>query len=84
MDYYTYIIYSSKLDRYYIGHTDNLKERLAQHNSGISTYTSKASDWLLKYSESFHSREEARKRETEIKKKKSRKYIEWIIIKNDG
>jgi len=79
MIFIVYIIYSTSLDKYYIGYTSNLEKRLLEHNGGISDYTSKASDWLLKYSESFPSRELAMKREKEIKKKKSRKYLEWLI-----
>jgi putative endonuclease len=73
------IIYSKKLDRFYIGHTEDLQKRLLQHNNGISTFTSKATDWVLKYSSAFNLRTEAMKIENEIKRKKSRKYIEWLI-----
>ena len=79
MIYSVYIIYSSALDKYYIGYTEDINLRLIQHNEGKSTFTSKASDWVLKYSEAFDSRENAHKRELEIKRKKSRKYIEWLI-----
>ncbi|TWR24492.1 GIY-YIG nuclease family protein [Mucilaginibacter achroorhodeus] len=79
MEYFCYIIYSERLDKYYVGHTEDLNTRLKQHNLGISTFTSKADDWILVYSEAFSSREDARSREFEIKKKKSRKYIEWLI-----
>jgi len=79
MAYTTYIIYSHLLDKYYIGHTENMQTRLQQHNSGISTFTSKANDWHLVYSEPFATQELAKAREIEIKKKKSRKYIEWLI-----
>jgi putative endonuclease len=79
MTYFCYIIYSKTLDRYYVGHTEDVDVRLIQHNSGISTFTAKAQDWVLLYRQEFETREEARKREFEIKKKKSRKYIEWII-----
>ena len=79
MLYKLYIIYSFYLDRYYIGHTEDIIVRLEQHNSGISTYTAAAKDWVLVYSEDHDTRELARKREMEIKKKKSRKYIEWLI-----
>ncbi len=78
MSYFVYIIYSEGLDRYYVGHTENVDVRLFQHNSGISTFTAKNQDWVLMYKQEFETREEARKREFEIKKKKSRKYIEWI------
>jgi len=79
MQYNLYIIYSIKLDRYYIGHTEDLEKRIIQHNTGMSAYTSKANDWVLKYVERYETREKARSREMEIKKKKSRKYIEWLI-----
>ena len=79
MAYFTYIIYSSKIDKYYIGYTENLVTRLSQHNSGISTYTASADDWTLQHSEQFNTRQEAMKREKVIKAKKSRKYIEWLI-----
>lgn len=49
---------------------------------GISTFTSKANDWELVYKEKFSTREEAYKREKQIKAKKSRKYIEWLISQN--
>jgi putative endonuclease len=77
--FFVYIIYSSSLDKYYIGYTTDLTKRLYEHNTGISVYTSKASDWVLKYQEFFPKRELAMKREKEIKNKKSRKYIDWLI-----
>ena len=79
--YCIYIIYSTKLDRYYIGYTADVNKRLAEHNTGISTFTSKAADWTIRYTENFTTRELAQKREMEIKRKKSRKYIEWLIQK---
>jgi putative endonuclease len=77
--YSVYIIYSEKLDRYYVGYTVDIEVRLQQHNSGISDFTSAADDWILKLTEQFATRNEAMDRERAIKKKKSRKYIEWLI-----
>ncbi|MBL7739595.1 MAG: GIY-YIG nuclease family protein [Chitinophagaceae bacterium] len=77
--FFVYIIYSQKLDKYYIGYTSDLQKRLSEHNSGFSSFTASADDWTLKYSESYPDRESAMKREKEIKSKKSRKYIEWLI-----
>ena len=77
--YSVYIIYSKKLDRYYVGYTESIEKRLYEHNAGISTYTSKAEDWVLKYREEYAARSEAIKRESAIKKKKSRSYLEWLI-----
>lgn len=79
MSYSVYIIYSLKLDKYYIGYSEDVSVRLEQHNSGISTFTAKANDWTLKYLEILPTREAAMKREKEIKNKKSRKNVEWLI-----
>ncbi len=79
MSYFVYIIFSGKLNKYYVGYTENMEKRISDHISGISAFTSKANDWELKYSEAFSSREEAMQREKSIKKKKSRKYLEWLI-----
>jgi putative endonuclease len=79
--YFVYIIYSKKLDRYYVGYSENLVKRLSEHNTGMSTYTSKAHDWELKYQLPFKSREDAMKEEKRIKAKKSRRYLEWLIAK---
>lgn len=81
--YYLYILYSTKLNRYYVGHTENIEKRVFEHNSGISIYTSKANDWQLMYKEEFTTRAEAHHREREIKKKKSRVYIEKLISSPD-
>ena len=74
--FYVYILYSKSLDRYYVGHSEDLNKRLASHLAGISPYTSVAKDWQLVFKEELNSRSEAIRRENEIKRKKSRKYIE--------
>ncbi|TDE00130.1 GIY-YIG nuclease family protein, partial [Flavobacterium sandaracinum] len=43
-----------------------------------------AKDWALVYFEIFDSRSLAVQREMEIKKKKSRKYIEYLISKKSS
>ncbi|MBO3699530.1 GIY-YIG nuclease family protein [Roseivirga sp. E12] len=78
-DFYVYIIYSETRDRYYVGSCDNLTNRLVDHNAGRSTYTKRGKPWVLKYSEVYDTRSEARRREAEIKRKKSRNYIEYLI-----
>ena len=79
MEYLVYILYSHSADKYYTGHTDDLGQRMTDHNSGKGNYTSRGTPWMLKYTESFPTRAEAMKREMEIKNKKSRKYIEFLI-----
>ena len=79
MIYYVYILYSPTLDQYYIGHTENLEERLFRHTNSGSKSTKKTNDWVIRYSEEFDSRKDAIHRELAIKSKKSRKYIEWLV-----
>ncbi len=46
--FYVYLIQSIHCsDKKYIGHTDNLKERLSTHNSGGSMYTKDHKPWKL-------------------------------------
>ncbi|GAA3753325.1 MULTISPECIES: GIY-YIG nuclease family protein [Flavobacterium] len=77
--FYIYIIYSKTLDKYYVGSCQNIEQRLQDHLNSRSKFTKVAKDWELKYSETFFTRSEAYKRELQIKKMKSRKYIENLI-----
>ena len=74
-----YIIFSEKTNKYYVGHTENLEDRLERHNAGRNLATKAGAPWILKYTEEFPTKAEASKREAAIKKKKSRKYIEQLI-----
>ena len=77
--FFVYIIKSLKNKRYYIGSTNNIKRRIKEHNKGKNKYTSLTKPFLLVYKEKYKTLSEARKRETYLKKLKSRKYIEWLI-----
>ncbi|MBU2949823.1 GIY-YIG nuclease family protein [Tamlana agarivorans] len=75
---FVYILYSISIDKYYVGETLDIQERIKQHNSGFydSAYTKQTSDWVLYYSISCEDRVLARKIETHIKKMKSKTYIQ--------
>ena len=77
--YYTYILYSEKLDRYYIGSTSDVDTRLIRHNAGGTKSTKSGRPWVLVYKEVFNTRAEAYNRELYIKQKKSRVFIEELI-----
>ena len=77
----TYILYSEKLSKYYIGACINLDRRLYEHNIGHSKFTSLGIPWKLVYTEGYEILAEAKKRELKIKSMKSRKYIEELIAK---
>jgi len=78
---YTYILYSEKLGKYYIGACIDLKRRLYEHNIGHSKFTSAGIPWKIVYTEEFETLADAKKREFKIKKMKSKKYIEGLIAK---
>ncbi|HNQ67232.1 MAG TPA: GIY-YIG nuclease family protein [Bacteroidales bacterium] len=79
-DFKVYILYSKKLDRYYIGYTgDFLEERLRRHNCEHKGFTGSANDWKIVYFEIFEEKSLAMIREKKIKSWKSRKQIEEII-----
>jgi len=80
--YYLYILYSASSDKYYVGYTDNFERRFHEHNHSESlTYTSKHRPWDLKAvffcSESIAG---AMKIEKFIKRQKSRKLLEKMIV----
>jgi len=82
MEYFVYILYSEKLDRYYTGYTYNLERRLYELISGHENYTRLGIPWVLEYTLKFSSQEEARSEELRIKKRKSRSYLIRLI--NEG
>lgn len=66
-------------NRYYIGSTKDIDSRLEDHLKGKCKFTKPRLPVLLIYRENFPTYSEARKRELEIKRLKSRKAIEKLI-----
>jgi predicted GIY-YIG superfamily endonuclease len=57
---YVYTLQSEPFpDKFYVGHTDDLGARLANHNSGSVPHTSKFHPWAIKTVIAFRSRERA-------------------------
>jgi predicted GIY-YIG superfamily endonuclease len=68
MMFYTYIIESSgHLGNRYIGHTSDLKQRMAEHNAGRCSYTAKFVPWKLKIYVAFETLEQAQNFERYLK-----------------
>ena len=76
MPYYTYILYSEKLDKYYIGSTQDTGKRLERHNSGATPSTKAGRPWKIVFKEIHETRGEAIERENFIKRMKGRKFIQ--------
>jgi putative endonuclease len=78
--FYIYILYSSILERYYIGFTaGNIEDRLKKHLAKHKGYTSVVKDWEVVYYETFATKREAMERERKIKSWKSKMKIEELI-----
>ena len=80
--FYTYILYSEKCQKFYIGYTSDVLARLERHNAGMVTATRNCRPYVLKGSKSFTTEAEARKEELRLKKQKSSKYLKWLLEGN--
>ena len=73
-----YILYSSSLDKFYVGSCKEITERVHQHLAKHfpEAFTAKANDWTIYFYLDNLSYQQARKIELYIKNMKSKKYIE--------
>ena len=77
--HYLYILYSSKLDRYYKGQTGHVEKRVVKHNRGHSLATRAGVPWELVKMIEFENKRDAIRAENWLKKMKSRSVIEQVI-----
>ena len=85
MKYFTYILYSSTADKFYIGFTgEELVERSRKHNSNHSGFTGKFNDWQIMHYEIYETKKAAMMREKEIKGWKSKSKIISLINSSAG
>ncbi len=78
--YKVYILYSQKLNRFYIGYTSiNVEGRLKKHLADHNGYTSRAKDWIICLTESYETKQEAMFREQQIKNWKSQQRVTELI-----
>jgi putative endonuclease len=82
--YYFYILQSQKNNSYYYGSTKNIVQRLREHNNGQTKATCYKRPWKLVYFEKYDTLTEARKREYQVKAKKRKSYVEWLINSRGG
>lgn len=76
--YHVYVLRSEKTGRRYVGSTQNIEERLAQHNRGYSLATKHGAPWMLLHSEEFATRAEAFQRERFFKTGKGRDLLDKL------
>ena len=67
MAYFVYILYAGDFDKFYIGQTADVDERLLRHNSGREKATHPYRPWVLKWFTEKPSRAEAMQLEKKLK-----------------
>lgn len=84
--FYTYVLQSQKDKKIYIGYTEDLKQRLLQHNSGLVKATKNRRLLKLIYFECCVNKEDAIKREKSLKTGFGKSYLKrrlknyWGIV----
>ena len=88
--HFLYILYSPTINKYYVGETKDLDQRLIEHRTRFfkGSFTSQTNDWELRLSLLFENINQARKAEFFIKRMNSKVFIEkliedhqWFILK---
>ena len=73
--YSVYVIKSLTSGLLYVGMAQNVQNRLNEHNSGKSKFTSGHRPWVLVYSEEVGSTQEARKKEKYYKSTAGKNFL---------
>lgn len=84
--FYTYVLLSNKDKKFYVGYTDNLEERVQQHNSGYVPSTENRRPLELVYYEAFKYKEDATHQEQFYKTGQGRRVLKsrlHTIIEKD-
>ena len=81
---YTYILWSRRLKKRYVGSCHDLKKRLDEHNRGRQRFTKGGMPWELVYREEYSNYSLARKRELFLKTGQGRKYLDDIFRRGAG
>lgn len=67
-----------------MGVTNDILRRMTEHNRGKSIATKGRGPWVLVYKEIHKTSQQAKNREYQVKQKKRKSYIEWLINNQNG
>ena len=73
--FYTYVLKSRRDGKYYIGYTNNLKRRLAEHQKALNMSTKYRLPLNLVYYEACLNMNDAKRRENYLKTTQGRRFI---------
>jgi len=84
--YHIYILQSETMGKTYVGQTDNLERRIAQHNDAnckLTLYTKRnKGPWKLIHTEELATRQEALRREKYLKSGQGREWLRDALLNN--
>ncbi len=81
MAYHVYVLQSERDRGFYIGFTDNLSRRLRDHNRGKTRSLRHRRPLRLLYAEEVANRQEARKREKQLKSFKGGQALQRLLTR---
>ncbi|PSO46746.1 MAG: endonuclease [Parcubacteria group bacterium SW_4_46_8] len=77
---FVYILYSFDHDKFYIGHTNDVNRRLAEHNdSDATSWTASYQPWRIVHCEEHKDRSSAMEKESYLKSLKNKTRIQEYI-----
>ena len=76
--HFTYILFSEKFDKYYIGHTKDVQKRLGQHNAGFEKSTKPYMPWRLECFVAKETKAEAMCLENKLKNLNRKRLIAFM------
>jgi putative endonuclease len=76
-------LHSDRIDRYYIGTSQNPQLRLHYHNTSLKGWTQRGRPWKIVFSKEYDNSTEAERVERKIKSWKSKRLIEKLVEDGD-
>jgi len=77
--FFVYVLRSQKNGRYYVGCTQDVTRRVAQHDAGMTKSTKAGRPWRLVHAECHPTLSLARRRESQIKSWKNPEYLRTAL-----
>ena len=81
--YCAYILQSTVTGRYYTGSTEDLENRVIEHNNGETASIRSGIPWKVIHVEYFSTRAKAMRKEKQIKSRGAKRYLEDLKNKQD-
>ena len=73
--FYTYVLMSTKTDKWYTDFTNDLRKRIVEHNTGLNTSTKFGAPWKIIYYEASLHKKDTRAREKYLKSGMGKRYF---------